>query len=222
MEKSTNHHLYQILHFADSAFPIGGFAYSNGMEYAVKSQIINTVEELVQYLKSYIDQIYMFDLAFVKEACTLKSFKELELLSDEYNAMLLNPALKKAGIVLGKNWLSILKNLFTIPNLDWYQKIDTDFHIVFAASLGSLSFSAQEICELFVFMNVRDQLSVVVRLGTLGPTKSHQIQKELLNYVAVNYNMLSIPKVENAYKNAYMLELCQLSHQYLYTKLFQN
>ncbi|MDO6803438.1 urease accessory UreF family protein [Wenyingzhuangia sp. 1_MG-2023] len=222
MRENKNYHLYQILHFADSAFPIGGFAYSNGMEYAVKSQLINTVEELKQYLKSYIDQMYAFDLAFVKQACTVTTFEELELLSNDYNIMLLNPALKKAGVVLGKNWLSILVNLYDVPHLDWYKKIDTDFHLVFAASLGSLGFSSREICELFVFMNVRDQLSVVVRLGTLGPTKSHQIQKELLSYVATEYNMSFIPEVKNAYKNAYMLELCQLSHQYLYTKLFQN
>jgi len=222
MEENKNYRLYQILHFADSAFPIGGFAYSNGMEYAVKSQLINTVEELKQYLKSYVDQMYAFDLAFVKQACTVTTFEELEVLSNDYNVMLLNPALKKSGVVLGKNWLSILVNLYHVPYLDWYKKIDTDFHIVFAASLGCLGFSAQEICELFVFMNVRDQLSVVVRLGTLGPTKSHQIQKELLSYVANNYNMSSIPEVENACKSAYLLELCQLSHQYLYTKLFQN
>ena len=40
-------HLYSILHFADSSFPIGGFAYSNGMEYAVKSQIISTVKDFI-------------------------------------------------------------------------------------------------------------------------------------------------------------------------------
>ncbi|NIJ45960.1 urease accessory protein [Wenyingzhuangia heitensis] len=222
MEAQQNYRLYQILHFADSAFPIGGFAYSNGMEYAVKSQLINTVDELNQYLKSYIDQMYAFDLAFVKQASSVRTIEELQELSDNYNAMLLNPALKKSGMVLGKNWLSIIKNLFEVPHLDWYKTIDVDFHIVFAATLGSLDFSVQEICELFVFMNVRDQLSVVVRLGTLGPTKSHQIQKELLSYVAKNYTISSIPQVDKACKNAYVLELCQLSHQYLYTKLFQN
>lgn len=214
--------LYELLHFADSAFPIGGFAYSNGMEYAVKSQIINSVNDLWEYLISYMSQLYQFDMAFVKEASSAKTLEELQDISEMYNAMLLNPAIKKSGLVLGRNWMSILKNLYKVPNVEWYQKLDQDFLIVYANTLGGLGFSTQEICDLFVFMNVRDQLSVVVRLGTLGPSKSHQLQKKILNHIAENYTIDSIPKIEDASKNAYVLELCQLSHKYLYTKLFQN
>ncbi|NME70996.1 urease accessory protein UreF [Flammeovirga aprica] len=217
-----NTELYQILHIADSAFPIGGYAYSNGLEYAVKSGIISDVKGLNQYLKDYLHQIIKFDMAFVKEAFEAEA-EELPHLCESYDVMLLNPAIKKAGVVLGKNWKRAIKQLHGEDVALWpVENTDPDFLIIFGYTCKLLGYSLENVCILYLFMIVRDQLSAIIRLGTLGPSQGHKMQSDLLKELEETFTIDQIPSVEQAYKCTYIVEMAQLSHKYLYTKLFQN
>lgn len=219
-----NTELYQILHIADSAFPIGGYAYSNGLEYAVKSGIISDVDGLLQYLKDYLNQIIKFDMAFVKEAYEAEGEGEnLSQLSESYDVMLLNPTMKKAGVVLGKNWKRAIKQLHGENFNLWPVKdTDPDFLIIFGYTCKLLGYSFENVCILYLFMIVRDQMSAIIRLGTLGPSQGHKMQNDLLKELQSTFSIGQIPTVEKAYKCTYIVEMAQLSHKYLYTKLFQN
>lgn len=211
----------KILHLADSAFPIGGYAYSYGMEFSVKSGLISSFSELDSYLKEFIRQATNFDLAFVK-ASFESDIHGIADISAWYNAMLLNPALKTGGITLGKNWLKVLKELYEDDVPAWNPSLDSDFPIVYGYSCKKINLDLQSACLLFVFMAIRDQMSAVVRLGTLGPSKAHKMQHDLLSMLCEKIKLEDIPPVNEAYKTAYMVEMAQLSHKNLYTKLFQN
>ncbi len=217
-----NPDFFRILHLADSAFPIGGFAYSNGMEFAVKSGMINDLEGLENYLKEYVNQLLSFDLVFVKNAFGAEGLDELSRISEIYNAMLLNPAVKKAGLTLGKNWLNALLAFDDKNEISWPGTLAPDFPLVYGRLCCQSGFEINDVYCLYLYMSVRDQLSAVIRLGTLGPTQAHKIQSRLLDRLVDWFDPKEIGDVEQAVKSAYMVEMAQLSHKNLYAKLFQN
>jgi len=212
--------LLTLFHLADSALPVGGYAYSNGLEYAVKSGLIASVKELQLYLKDYTVQVLHYEMPYVKSAFEADDAQQLLQVSEHYNASLLNPLIKKAGLILGNNWLRLLRELNA--SLMAPEKIDQDFPLVFGFMAKQLNLSFSDCCQLYVFMAVRDQISALIRLGTVGPVKAHQIQNELLEHLNSTLQNKEIANYSQAYKSAYLLEMMQLSHNSLYTKLFQN
>lgn len=212
--------LLTLFHLADSALPVGGYAYSNGLEYAVKSGLIASVKELQLYLKDYTVQVLHYEMPYVKSAFEANDAQQLLQVSEHYNASLLNPLIKKAGLILGNNWLRLLRELNA--SLMAPEKIDQDFPLVFGFMAKQLNLSFSDCCQLYVFMAVRDQISALIRLGTVGPVKAHQIQNELLEHLNSTLQNKEIADYSQAYKSAYLLEMMQLSHNSLYTKLFQN
>ena len=48
----TGDSLYKLVHWFSPSFPIGAYAYSRGLETAVESALVNTKEELVDWIIS--------------------------------------------------------------------------------------------------------------------------------------------------------------------------
>ena len=218
--------LYQL---ADSAFPVGGFVYSMGMESAIKSKVLTNEEELTRYLKTYVDQVLSFEFPFLNAAYRSYSSKEeWGNLYTAYHAMLMNPLLEKSSLVLGKNWLNIIENL--------YQEVDVKelraelkrkgllfhFTLVFGALLAGIGASLAQVQELFLFAALRDQINALTRLGVVGPMGGQTMLFQLLKYAKDSAENYIDKSYEEARKSAYIMEILQLNHNTIYSKLFQN
>lgn len=218
--------LYQL---ADSAFPVGGFVYSMGMESAIKSKLLTNQEELTRYLKTYIDQVLSFEFPFLNAAYESYGNKEKwKEIYDAYHAMLMNPMLEKSSLVLGKNWLKIMEQLYPTVQVSELrnelkkQGLSFHFTLVFGALLAAINTSLEEAKELFLFAALRDQINALTRLGVVGPTGGQTLLNELLKYAEISAENLRDKPYENARKSAYIMEIIQLNHHEIYSKLFQN
>ncbi len=71
-------------------------------------------------------------------------------------------------------------------------------------------------------MLLRDQLSAAIRLGLLGPLEGHQLQHD---FYAVFEHILAAQAGKGygeAVRSAFMLDVAQVLHEDIYSKLFQN
>lgn len=217
---------------ADSAFPVGGFAYSNGLESAIKNGFILDQKGMHSYLHTYAEQLISFDFAFVAAAHQLDwvnpDIKKVSTLIHSYEAMLLNPPLQKANCVLGRNWMRICRQfgqsrlLEELDNLLAREQFAYEFPIVFGSCLNLLKCQLDQTLYLFFYMALRDQISAMIRLGIAGPSKAHIELRAILDSfkgVITQYQPVAYQK---AYKSAYLLEIAQLKHEQVYSKLFQN
>lgn len=221
--------LIQLFQLVDSSLPIGGFVYSMGMESAIKSKLLQTEDDLKRYLIAYANQIVSFEFPFLEvgHATTNEPEKWNELTS-AYKAMLMNPILEKSALVLGKNWTRLLVSLYKTEEMSNLQKalkiegIPLYYTIVFGIFMGRLSIDKKEARAMYLYAALRDQITALTRLGIVGPMGA----QGLLNYVLEKANKKNNDYKETSYhkatKSAYIMEIVQLNHDKIYSKLFQN
>lgn len=221
-----------LFQMADSAFPVGGFAYSYGMESAVKHGFFADQDALREYLITFSDQLISFDFAFVCSAYQLgfinPSPKNILGLIQDYEAMLLNPPIQKANCVIGKNWMRICKQLSNSSSIDELEmtlvknQIAYEFPVIFGLSMQSLKIPLSQILNLFFYMSLRDQISAMIRLGVAGPVRAHMELHSLMKIFKLKIENYKPVSHQEAFKSAYLMEIAQLKHEKVYSKLFQN
>ncbi len=218
-----------IFQFIDSSLPVGGFVYSMGMESAIKSNALKTEEDLKRYLLTYAAQLFSFEFPFLDAAyhasdqCTTWSS-----LVTTYKVMLMNPPVEKSALVLGKNWLRLLSSLFEHQEMvDLKNNLETQktalyYTLIFGMSMKALGVSLSQTREMYLYTALRDQVTVLTRLGTIGPMGGQKLLAYLLTQTEVTLKQyIEVPYIQ-AKKSAYLMEIMQMNHDKIYSKLFQN
>ena len=218
----------RLLHLVDSSIPTGSFAYSYGLESSITFGLIRTQAELRNFLYAHLQQIGSLELPFIHSCFQLEVSPELLALAQEYEALMLVPALHKASVVQGRNWLKLLVSFYPDAGLaaisQWFAKQELPLHftLVFALALQQAGFAQSEVQTMYLHMLLRDQLSAAIRLGFLGPLEGHQLQHD---FYAVFEHILAAQAGKGygeAVRSAFLLDAAQVLHEDIYSKLFQN
>lgn len=214
----------QLMHLADSALPVGGFAFSNGLEAAVKSGMVASRPELESYLKTALRQWAAFELPFLNSFYE-ESSSEVLL---RYDRMMLSPSMRKGSIAQGRGWLRIFAELFPHLSTDGFKKrlktaaVPPHGLPLIVLSLKSAGATVGQVRELFLFMQLRDQLSAAVRLGLIGPARAQRIQAEIEVSMAGELEATSRKTAADAVRMTPLMDIAQMLQPALYSKLFQN
>jgi len=210
-----------MLHLADSALPVGGFAFSNGLEAAVKCGMVASLEALERYLEDAMAQWIAFDGTF------LSSFHRqlVDETLQRYDRMLLSPPMRKASFSQGRGWLRAFNVVFPAHDLQPVRErlsrlgIGPHYLPLMAGSLAIVGATENQARELYFFTLLRDQMAAAIRLGLIGPAAAQSVQARL--------ETLLHPRVMEGAdlpprRFAPLMDLAQTLQPMLYTKLFQN
>lgn len=229
MDYKVAHTDVNLFQLADSSFPIGGFVYSLGMESAIKHGVLKNNDDVLRYLKTYLNQIFSFDFPFFDAGYTyLNQPDEWDKISIMYDVMLNNPSIYKSSIVLGKNWMKLVISLYRSEKLseldNHFKQNKLPFHQVVLLGLGyaALGVNPTAMKEMYIYTAMRDQISALTRLGTIGPQGGQSLLTVLLQEGNSKLKSYEPTHYEQATKSAYLLEILQLNHDKIYSKLFQN
>jgi urease accessory protein len=220
-------HLARLLHLADSALPTGSFAYSYGLESSLTFGLVRTETEFRAYLYSFLQQAVGFELPFITSAAHLAE-AELASLFTEYDAQLLTPALYQASLTQGKNWLKLLTTFYPEAGLAELgqelaqQQLPAHFVPLFGLSLGKAGFAVADIQATYLHLALRDQLSAAIRLGFIGPMAGHLLQHDFYEIFENLLDAADIRPYTEATRCTLLLDVAQILHDDIYSRLFQN
>lgn len=220
--------ILQIMQLADSALPVGGFAFSGGLEWMVKTRCLDSLQSFDSYIRGLIRQAGSFELPFIHSFCGDECWAALA----DYRDMLYLPSMNKASITQGRAWMRLFPSLFKEPAVvEAFYSLRSEMrergekpHFLFALSrsLCFQGYESKEIAMLFLFMLVRDQMSAALRLGIIGPGQSQELLSGTLEEIERTVEQAAGRDYTEAWRNSAILDIAQAGHKDLYSKLFQN
>jgi urease accessory protein len=220
----------RLIQITDSAFPLGSFAFSNGLESVAKLGLIEDISEFKKYLVNVLTQISSSEMPFVTSAynCSPDDRETLATIFERLESFITVPSMRKASVTQGRSLLQAIKAVYPGHSfhevIRWLQNrsLLTHYSAIFGMVCRTIGLSHIQTLSAYAYIALRDQTSAAVRLGLLGPHEAQSILRENLGHVDATIERVKDLEYHQAYKVAVALEIAQAHHPKLYSHLFQN
>ncbi|MCM3879037.1 MAG: hypothetical protein ND807_02915 [Vicinamibacterales bacterium] len=215
-----------VWQLVDSGFPAGGFAHSGGLEASVHHGRVRDVAGVREFARQTVAQAGRAALPLVNTAHrNSRVIGELDELCD---AFLTNPVANRASRAQGRALLTSTARSFHHAGLDSLEvrvrrePLRGHYAPIFGAVLKLLGVDLVDTQRLFLFIAGRGVGSAAVRLGLIGVYEAQELQATLGDDVDFVIETCSGLEPSDISQTAPLIDLCQSTHDRLYSRLFQS
>ncbi|WP_228551014.1 urease accessory protein UreF [Sporosarcina cascadiensis] len=224
---STFLHLMQI---HDSAFPIGNYTHSYGMETFIQENRLQTKEELLEFCKTFLMHNLLYgDVILIQEAyraTNIRDLNKLQSLDELCGAIKLAKESREASVNVGKQFMRTVLPLCADPFLTkWHtcvksRKAKGHYAVVLGIYCALNEFDMEMTVMMYMYSTVNGLIQNAVRSVPFGQNTGVQSLYELLDWVTEAAKMAQKLTVDDVSNNALSIELSSMKHEYLHSRLF--
>jgi len=211
----------ELLHLCDSLFPVGSFAYSDGLE---------TVAAHCR-LDEWIDVVLDESLGRAEgpavwrawQACQARDWEMLAALDDEVIALKPAASARRSSRAMGVRLLTTWRVLHPDPRLDHLlARVKTpSLPVAFGAACSCAKIDRRAAVEAFAYTRLAATISAAMRLMPIGQTDAHALLARTL---------ARVPPIVDAIADrdaapesfAPAMDIAAMSQQYLHSRLFRS
>jgi len=226
----TNLSILQLLQIHDSAFPIGSYTHSYGMETYIQEDLICTKDQLIEFCQAYLFHNLVYgDAIIIQEAFHAAKERDVDHLSelDELcGAMKLAKESKEASVNVGKQFMRTVAPLMESPFLlQWKEKIDCEevkghYAVLYGIYCEALGVNVFHAVMTFMYASISGLVQNAVRAVPFGQNTGVQALNKLLMSVEEAAQTVMSLTMDDLANNALGIELASMKHEFLYSRLF--
>ena len=212
------------------SFPIGSFAYSQGLESAVEAEFVRDEEAL----RAWIADLLQFgpirnDLLLIScawKAASTKCWHDLRGVAEFAAAFQPSAERYLEAVTQGASFLAIVAAAWPCESLIAALDSCGGAPVVYAVSAGMVSAShglrLQPTIEAFALSFVTNQISAAIRLGVIGQTAGQRVIAALLPLLAGASARACEVTLDDIGSASFSADLLTLEHETLHTRLFRT
>lgn len=210
----------------DSAFPVGGFAHSGGLEAAAQLGFVDDADTLADFVRTSLFQIARLACPFVLEAWRRPG--DAETLSQQFDVLLVNDAANRASRAIGMAVLAAGETVapespIAIARRSARQnRTFSHLPVAFGVLARSIGLDENAAVDVYLFQTARSLYSAAVRLGLVGPMAMQRMLADCAKDRDALIGLARRTTIDTAAQTAPTLDVLQSLHDRLYSRLFNS
>jgi urease accessory protein len=218
----------RALQIVDTFFPVGAFAYSDGLETAAAGGRVQDARSLNSWMEQFLEGVFVpcEGLALVKCMLALKKrdFDSVCRIDEELTSIRPAAATRKASTSIGKRLLSIYSSIHDDVSAPW--RTVTLRHANAAAAYAMVFFycgiQERDGASAFGYNRLTGIVSAGLRLISIGQQEGQRLLTENLSRLpnAVERILRMTDQPLRSFNP--LLDIEQMNHQYVYSRLFRS
>jgi urease accessory protein len=212
------------LQLSDSAFPVGAFAYSEGLETAANSGLVRDAASLAEWMDHFIEAVFVpcegLALAKCMRALQAGDLATLQLIDEELTAIRPSSAVRSSSSGVGKRLLSLYAAIsegVKLPQLP-HGNAAAAYALVFC----NRGISQRDAVLAFGYNRLAGIVSAGLRLISIGHQQGQVLLTKALDRLpsAADRILENVDQPLRAFNP--ILDIQQMNHQYVYSRLFRS
>ena len=209
--------LLQLLAFMSPAFPVGGFAYSHGLEWAIDDGAVTSADEVRGWIESLLvhgsgwNDAVLFAAAFEANQVTRNEIDELALaLAASRERELETSDLGQSFAKATRPWdLKSAENLRTFP-------------VAVAAACKDAGIGRHAALLAFLQAFSNNLIAVAVRLIPLGQTRGLEVMRDLMPVIAETARRAVVSSLDDLGSSTLFSDIASMKHESQYSRVFRS
>ena len=221
--------LNRLLQLCSANLPVGGFSFSQGLEYAIEMEWVNSPETTFQWVElNLMESIARTDLALIKQlyqALQDKDFESFKTHNQQLIACRESGELRLADVVMGKALVRLLKSLDSIDSSLYHELLDepeSSFVAVFALTAYLCELDLVSAQSGYCWTYLDSQIVAATKLVPLGQTQAQNLLFELSDKVSDAIKVANELNIDEIGASLPRLAMASAWHETQYTRLFRS
>ena len=221
----------ELLHLCDSLFPIGGFAYSDGLERSTSDGTISDAAGLQAWLEAVLDDtIGRLEGPAVWHAWRAVADGDVAAMSrldEELAALRPSSSARRSSRAMGLRLLTTWQALHPDVRLERLALVAKEgaigpvLPLAFAAACASAGVTRRESVEAYAYTRLAATVSAAMRLMPIGQTDAHRLLSRALERVPAVVDRIAAGE---GHPESFtpMMDIAAMTQQYLHSRLFRS
>lgn len=226
------HHLLRTLQLSDTLFPVGGFSWSDGLETAAAAGLVADANGLAAWAGHYLDAVFVpcdgLAAGRAHEATAARDWTTIERLEEEVTALRPASATRASSVSVGRRLLatcaSVHPDLAIEPLRDLVARDPRrgNAAVVYGAVFALLGVRQRDMLLAFGYSRLAGIVSAGLRLLPVGQVQGQLVLSRVLIRVPEAVDAVAAAGAAPLRSFSPMLDVQQMNHQDLYSRLFRS
>lgn len=229
---STTEQYTLLAQLCDSAFPIGAFAFSNGLESAVEYGLIKTSINLKQYTKAIVEQALNTDIIAAlhsHRALCSNSYEQLYIADSKSYINKISAEARGMTIKMGKRCAEMANLLYPENKqaAQWLNDIETNrsygcYNISAATLYYAAGMDEQSLFAGLVYGVINTTLNAALRVFRISHKETQRLLLEISSSASKNYDSIKDLELDDMQSFAPESDIIASLHEYGTKRMFAN